>query len=90
MKAYAQLPVRIDPQLCRDAEDVLHQGETLAGFIEDAIRSRISRRNADEEFTRSCLEGEADAERTGKYYSVEEVLAELDKIIADGRERRAG
>ena len=43
----ASLPsLRVDPQLRRDTESVLNEGESLSQFIEEAVRGQVPWRKA--------------------------------------------
>lgn len=88
----ATLPsLRVEPELRQAAEEVLKEGETLSGFVEDAVRLSIRRRKVRQDFLAKALAAEAEAEATGVYYSAEEVLREVDEIIerAEARSKAA-
>jgi predicted transcriptional regulator len=81
MKPSNFLSIRIDPNLKDAAEKVLESGESLTSFVEHSIRYQIRRRNLQRTFIERGLAAAAEAKHSDKYYSTEEVLAELDQII---------
>lgn len=79
----ASLPsLRVDPELRQAAESVLQDGESLSGFIEQSIRAQIEYRRSQKEFIDRGLAAREDARRTGDYFSAEDVLCELDDMLA--------
>lgn len=50
MKTATIPSLRVAPELRRAAESVLREGETLSGFVEQAIRAGIERRRLRDEF----------------------------------------
>lgn len=86
----ATLPsLRVEPELRQAAEEVLREGESLSAFVEDAVRRDIHRRKINQEFLARALAAEAEAEETSVYYSAEEVLQEIDEIIANAEAKSA-
>jgi len=82
----ATLPsLRVDPELREAAESVLKEGESLSSFMEETIRRQVNYRKVQKEFIARGLESLAEAERTGEYYSAEEVLEGLRQIIDDAK-----
>lgn len=79
----ASLPsLRVDPELRQAAESVLQDGESLSGFIEHSIRAQIEYRRSQAAFIDRGLAAREDARRTGDYFSAEDVLSELDDMLA--------
>lgn len=78
----ATLPsLRVDPELRAAAESVLKEGETLSALMEDSLRRQVHYRKTQAEFIARGLASLAEAERTGIYYSAEEVLGELKEML---------
>ena len=75
-------PLRVNEELRSAAEAALVEGETLSGFVLEAIQYNIQRRAMQQEFIARGLAARDDAQRTGKYVSAEAVLAGLDKTLA--------
>lgn len=87
----ASLPsLRVDPELRQDAESVLHQGETLSSFMEQALRASIQSRKSQQEFIARGLASRDEARKTGEYFAADEVLSEMDALLvkSDSRTRR--
>jgi predicted transcriptional regulator len=85
----ATLPsLRVDPALREGAEAVLHEGETLSHFMEQAVRTSIQSRKARQEFITRGLTSRDEAKRTGKYFAASEVIDELEGMLAQA-ERKA-
>lgn len=85
MKTATIPSLRVAPELRQAAESVLQEGETLSGFVEQSIRAQIQRRRFQQEFIARGLASRDEAKRTGIYYSHEEVMAELDQMLAEAK-----
>jgi predicted transcriptional regulator len=83
MKSSSIPSLRVSPELRQAAENVLQEGESLSGFVEQSIRANISRRQLQREFLARGLAGRYEAKRTGEYFDAEVVLHELDDILAN-------
>lgn len=86
MKTATFPPLRVDPALRRAAEDVLHEGETLSAFVEASVRAQVGKRQMQEEFLKRGLAGLAQAERSGVYHTVDEVMGELRTKLQEARQ----
>ena len=79
----ATLPsLRVEPELRDAAESVLHEGETLSGFIEASVRETIERRRARAEFMARGMASREEALRSGVYFAADKVHAELGQMLA--------
>ena len=78
-------PLRVNEDVRAAAEAALMQGETLSGFVLEAIQLNIQRRAMQQEFVARGLSARDEARRTGQYVSAEDVLAELDKTLLRSR-----
>lgn len=85
MKTASIPSLRVAPELRQAAENVLKEGETLSGFVEQSIRANIERRQFQQEFIARGLASRDEAKRTGVYYSAEEVMDELKSKLAAKR-----
>lgn len=84
----ATLPsLRVEPELREAAESVLHEGETLSGFIEASVREAIRRRRVRAEFIARGLASREEAERTGLTIDADVVHAQMSKKLAQARTR---
>jgi predicted transcriptional regulator len=82
MKTASIPSLRVDPALRQAAEGVLQEGESLSGFVEQSLRANIARRQAQREFIARGLASRDDARLTGEYYPADDVLLELDALLA--------
>jgi len=88
MKTAAIPAVRVSPELRQAAEAVLQSGETLSGFVEDAVRRNVEFRHAQKAFiARGLASGEA-ARKSGKYVLAAAVLAKLARRLGKARKGR--
>jgi predicted transcriptional regulator len=81
MKTTTIPPLRVSPKLRKQAEAVLEQGETLSGFVLDAVNRNIEHRKARQEFIARGLASAAQARKIGKYVSAEKVIAKLARRL---------
>ena len=78
-------PLRVSESVRTAAEAALMEGETLSGFVLEAIQFNIQRRTMQQEFVARGLAARDEARQTGKYVSADAVLAGLDKTLARSR-----
>ena len=89
MKTAAIPPVRVSPELRQAAEDLLREGETLSGFVEEAVRRNVEFRQAQLAFIeRGLASGEA-AKKSGKYIAASVVLGKISRRINKARKNAA-
>ena len=89
MKDATLPPLRVDSTLRAAAESVLRDGETLSGFVLEAVRLNIERREAQREFVARGLAARDEARASGQYMSAEDMLARLDATLAQARKKQA-
>ena len=65
------------------------EGETLSGFVREAIQLNIQRRVMRQEFIARGLAARDEARRSGQYVSADGVLAGLDRTLARTRKAAA-
>jgi len=87
MKSATLPPLRVDHALRESAEAVLQDGETLSGFVLDAVRRSIAQREAAREFLMRGLAARDEAKASGDYVTADEMLARLDASLASKRAR---
>ncbi len=87
MKTATMPALRVQPELRQAAEDILRPGETLSAFVEDSLRRNVAFRRTQQEFIARGLASRDEAKKTGVYFSSDEVLAELDTIIASAKKK---
>ncbi len=81
--------LRVNEEVRAAAEAALMEGETLSGFVLEAIQFNIQRRAMQKEFIARGLAARDEARRSGQYVSADEVLAGLDKTLARSRKTNA-
>jgi hypothetical protein len=89
MKTTTIPPLRVSPALRKQAEAVLEQGETLSGFVLDAVTRSIEHRNARQEFIARGLANAAQAKESGKYIPAAKVIAKLAARLSKAKQRAA-
>ena len=92
MKTSTFPSLRVDPALRKAAEDVLREGESLSGFVEQSIRAQIDLRQQQEAFIARGIASRDSARQSGTYHAANEILDELRAAMheakADGKGRR--
>ena len=89
MKTTSLPPLRVSPALRKQAEAVLEQGETLSGFVLDAVTRSIEYRNTRQEFIARGLASAAQAKKTGRYVPADRVIGKLARRLAKAKQRVA-
>ena len=89
MKNATLPPLRVDNELRAAAESVLQQGETLSGFVLEAVRLNIERREAQREFITRGLQAREQASMSGHYVSSDAMLKRLDESLAKVRTKQS-
>ena len=89
MKTSSIPSLRVSPELRKRAEAVLEQGETLSGFVLDALTRSIEYRKARQEFIARGLASAAQAKKTGKYVSADRVIEKLARRLVKAKQRAA-
>lgn len=85
MKNATLPPLRVDSALRAAAESVLQEGETLSGFVLEAVRLNIERRETQREFIARGLLARDEAKASGQYVSSDEMLKRLDESLIRAR-----
>ncbi len=85
MKSATIPPLRVTPSLRHEAESVLQEGETLSGFVEEALRTHIERRKFQQEFIARGLASRDRAKATGRYIAKNELMDSLYSIRNEAR-----
>jgi hypothetical protein len=81
-------PLRVDSATRSAAESVLRQGETLSGFVLEAVRLNIERRETQREFIARGLMARDEARASGKYVSATDMLARLDSSLVKAHKKQ--
>lgn len=81
--------LRVSPELRKQAEEVLEQGETLSGFVLDALTRSIEYRKSRQAFIARGLSNAARAKKTGKYAPADNVIGKLARKLIKAKQRAA-
>ena len=87
MKTATMPALRVQPELRQAAENSLRPGETLSAFVEDSLRRNVEFRRTQQEFIKRGLASRDAAKKSGVYFSSDEVLAELDDMLAKAKKK---
>jgi hypothetical protein len=87
MKTAVLPSIRIEPDLLDALESALTEGETIADFVEAAVRAGVERRRVQAEFIARGLRSRDEARRTGDYVDAEVVHDELQRKLDAARVR---
>ena len=90
MKTRTLPPLRVTPDLRREAEAVLAQGETLSAFILDSVARNVEARRAQQVFVERGLASGRRAKKSGHYVTAEAVLRNLSRRLAGARAKSGG
>ena len=82
MKSAIIPSLRVEPELRQAAENILREGETLSSFMTEALQKGIQHRKVQQDFIARGLISKAKAQRTGEYFSAEEVSEELSSMLS--------
>ncbi len=77
MKTSTLPPLRVEPELRKNVQDLLEPGESISTFVERAVRESVDRRRADVEFATRALASREASRKSGSYHSAASVLREL-------------
>jgi predicted transcriptional regulator len=84
MKTATMPALRVHPELRQAAEEILRPGETLSGFVEDALLRNVELRRSQQAFIDRGLASREDAKYSGKYVPAGEVLKKLAARLQKG------
>ena len=89
MKTTTIPPLRVSPDLRKEAEAVLEDGETLSGFMLDAVTRSIEYRKTRQEFVARGLRSAAKTRKSGRYISADRVIDKLERRLTKAKKRAA-
>ena len=93
MKTATMPALRVHPELRQAAEDILQPGETLSGFVEEALRRNVERRQTQQAFVERGIASRDAARESGKYVAADVVLgklaARLEKVAQSAKGKAA-
>ena len=90
MKSSTIPALRVSSGLRKAAESVLRDGETLSGFVLEAVTRGVETRRAQEAFLVRGLTSAARARSSGRYVPAQRVIGKLRRRLAAARRRTPG
>ncbi len=84
MKTTTIPSLRVSLELRKQAEDILEQGETLAGFVLDALTRSIEYRKSRQAFTARGLSNAARTSKWGRKVTLAAIMRGVHGAKADG------
>lgn len=85
--ARKNITLSLPTELYNSIESLLRGDETVLGFIEQALYSKVKYRQDEKDFTKRALESRDKAKRTGIYVSAEEAIENLEDILNTARQK---
>ncbi len=85
MKTSTLPPLRVEPALREQVEQVLCPGESLSAFVESAVRQGVHARLVQQEFVARGLASLAAARDSGDYITVEQSMERLARKLKQAR-----
>jgi hypothetical protein len=87
MKTTTIPSLRVSPELRAQAESVLEEGESLSGFVLDAVNRSIEYRKFRHDFIARGLASGEKARKSGRYISSARVIAKLEQRLAKAKKQ---
>ena len=87
MKTSTIPPLRVSPELRREAEAVLEPGESLSGLVLESLTRTIEYRKLRAEFIARGLASAERARNAGTYVSATAVIRKLERKLAKASRR---
>ena len=87
MKTSTIPPLRVSPELRREAEAVLEPGESLSGLVLESLTRTIEHRKLRTEFIARGLASAEQARKAGKYVAAKTVIGKLERRLAKARQK---
>lgn len=89
MKTAAIPAVRVPPELRQAAEELLSDGETLSGFVEDSVRRNVEYRRTQAAFVARGLASRDAAHASGRFVKAATVLGKLKQRLKSAHKKTA-
>ena len=85
MKSATLPSIRVEPELRTAVESLLHEGESLSQFLENAVRDALLQRQHQSEFLARGLQSLEAARLSKHYVEADDMLAQLRERLAKAR-----
>lgn len=89
MKTAAIPSVRVEPELRDQLESLLGEGESLSGFVEQAVRAAVQQRRHQAEFIARGLRSRDEAAQSGNHVDADVVVERLQRKLDSARRSKA-
>ena len=89
MKTATLPPIRVAPDFRLELEGVLEQGESLSQFVENAVRTTVTKRKNQAEFIRRGIAALEVTKGDGNGIAAAVVIAKLEAKLATARQTKA-
>jgi Arc/MetJ-type ribon-helix-helix transcriptional regulator len=93
MKSATLPSIRVEPEFRTAVESLLHEGESLSQFVENAVRDTLVQRQHQSEFLARGIQSLEAARQSNDYVEADDMLAQLrDRLIkarSQAQSRRA-
>lgn len=84
---HRNVSLSLPTELYNTIENLLGENETILGFIEQAVYSKVMYIQDEKDFAKRALEARDKAKRTGIYVSAEEAIESLEDILNSARQK---
>ncbi len=85
MKSATLPSIRVEPELRTAVESLLHEGESLYQFLENAVRDALLQRQHQSEFLARGLQSLETARLSQHYVEADDMLAQLRERLVKAR-----
>lgn len=79
------MTITIRQDLIEDIESVLHEDENVLSFVLTTLKSQVEYRKVQIDYLQKAIEAAQVARETGIYYTHEEVMDRLRRILEDAK-----
>ena len=85
MKSATLPSIRIEPEFRKAVESLLHEGESLSQFVENAVRDTLVQRQHKSEFLARGIQSLEAARQSNNYVEADDMLAQLRDRLTKAR-----
>lgn len=85
MKSATLPSIRVEPEFRTAVESLLHEGESLSQFVENAVRDTLMQRQHQSEFLARGIQSLETARQRNDYVEADDMLAQLRDQLAKAR-----
>jgi Arc/MetJ-type ribon-helix-helix transcriptional regulator len=82
MKSATLPSIRVEPEFRTAVESLLHEGESLSQFVENAVRDTLMQRQHQSEFLARGIQSLEAARQSHDYVEADDMLAQLRDRLA--------